>query len=58
MKNYKTTLVGALIAMSLVAQTMVVDGFHFNLITGTKLITALLIAGLGVVSKDFDKSGK
>lgn len=58
MKNYKTTLIGILIAMSMVVQTIVVDGFIFNAITGTKLITALLIAGLGVYAKDFDKSGK
>ena len=58
MKNWKTTLIGALIAMSLVAQTIIVDGFVFNTITITKLVTALLFAGLGVVAKDFDKSGK
>ena len=58
MKNWKTSLIGALIAMSLVVQTMVIDGFVFNAVTITKLVTALLIAGLGVVAKDFDKSGK
>jgi len=58
MKNYKTTLIGILIAVSLVVQTIVVDGFVFNATTTTKLITAILIAGLGVVAKDFDKSGK
>ena len=53
MKNWKTTLIGALIAALMVA---------FNLYqTGTVDIKTILIAAgftfLGIVSKDFDKTG-
>lgn len=58
MKNWKTTLIGCLLAATIAAQTIVTDGF-----TGTKeqigkLVIAVLIAAFGVLAKDFDISGK
>ena len=53
MKNWKTTIIGAIIG-GLVAIQPLFDGSDF---TVTQLLTAFAIAAFGVVSKDFNVSG-
>ena len=58
MKNWKTTLIGAIASGLLVAQTFISEGFTGSKEQVAQLIIAVSIAVLGVVAKDFNVSRK
>lgn len=57
MKNYKTTIIGALGAIWIAIQPIITTG-TFDLGKDWKnLVGAAIVAGLGFAAKDFDISG-
>lgn len=55
MKNYKTTLIGGILAFLMAVQPILDgSGYHLDSATCVKLFTAGLIALLGYVTKDHD----
>lgn len=58
MKNWKTSLIGAIAAGLLVAQTFISEGFTGSKEQVGQLIIAVSIAVLSAFSKDFNVTGK
>jgi hypothetical protein len=56
MKNWKTTIIGALLAVMTAVQPLLDgSGYHFDRPTIARLTFAGLIAALGYLAKDKDK---
>ena len=59
MKSYKTTILGAALAIIIAIQPIVEgNGYHFDSATIGKLVFASLLAAFGYMTKDYDTTGK